>query len=373
MMSDLRFQNYLLSLLLHQPARPPESWDGFTRFLSQQQLQGLAYRLMANQDGIPADVFHFLEQAYYSTLAMNTLRREHLKILESLLASENISVVLLKGAALLDTVYADPGLRPMEDIDLLVRKEDLSGLKEVLKQNGYKTDHRFPQMFHKDDVRIDVHTSLMHTSRIKSRQALFPVHQRQIFNQSLPWGEEFSLVRVPDEFTHLIYMAHHMIKHSFSKLVWLVDFFLIVRGRDAGFWKSLDDRALLFQQEKPLSYAFFLLGRMFCFQPPGGSRLCHSEMSISGIEQALLGFRSRGRSIGDWGNILWMNCLASRHDKLMLLKETLLPAMIVLGRESAGRNANASGLLFARCRRVIQRSGVNLGVIVKAVAERQAG
>jgi len=51
--------------------------------------------------------------------------------------SRNIEVCLLKGAALKKTVYAEPHLRPANDIDLLVHPEDLDRLGGIMDDLGF--------------------------------------------------------------------------------------------------------------------------------------------------------------------------------------------------------------------------------------------
>jgi hypothetical protein len=46
-------------------------------------------------------------------------------------------VVILKGAALADTVYKNRALRPMSDVDLLVRLSDVPAIKDLLLAMGY--------------------------------------------------------------------------------------------------------------------------------------------------------------------------------------------------------------------------------------------
>ena len=333
---------------------------------------GLVFRLIDEPGALPAGIHHFLEQAYYSTLAVNTLRIEHLKTLENRLSSENMAVILLKGAALLDTVYEDPGMRAMEDIDLLVRAEDLPTLEKIFKQSGYKADRHFPLMFQKDDILIDVHTSLMHTSRIKNRHSLFPVDQEQLFARSVPWGKGFFAVRILDECTHLIYLAHHMIKHSYSKLIWMVDFFQIVRDREDTFWETFETGALQYHQEKPLAYIFYLLKEMFCFLPPQTTVFYQYGSKLSRIDGQLLQYRSRGNSIGDWGNILWVNCAPSRRQKLLLLWETLFPSKGVLRPEyaSLGITGTSTRIGLSRCAFIADRLRMNLAVLFRALGGR---
>jgi peptidoglycan/xylan/chitin deacetylase (PgdA/CDA1 family) len=68
------------------------------------------------------DVLH--DEARRSTARGLNLQFELERVL-AVLADEQIPAVLLKGAALLETVYDHPGLRPMVDLDLLVRRADV--------------------------------------------------------------------------------------------------------------------------------------------------------------------------------------------------------------------------------------------------------
>lgn len=54
-----------------------------------------------------------------------------------LLHDANIQTMVLKGAALAGTVYAEPALRPMEDFDVLVARSDFARAADVLRGNGW--------------------------------------------------------------------------------------------------------------------------------------------------------------------------------------------------------------------------------------------
>lgn len=59
-------------------------------------------------------------------------------------APKNIAVLVLKGALLAPTVYAEPALRPMNDIDLLFRADDIGRAEAVLESLGYAGKHKDP-------------------------------------------------------------------------------------------------------------------------------------------------------------------------------------------------------------------------------------
>lgn len=57
---------------------------------------------------------------------------------------QGIRCAPLRGLALAQQLYRDPSLRPMGDIDLLVRKRDLPAVTMILKEMGYRVCDRRP-------------------------------------------------------------------------------------------------------------------------------------------------------------------------------------------------------------------------------------
>jgi hypothetical protein len=57
-------------------------------------------------------------------------------------AGQQIDVLVLKGALLAASVYPDPALRPMNDIDLLIRPQDLPRLEQLFERLGYDGKHK---------------------------------------------------------------------------------------------------------------------------------------------------------------------------------------------------------------------------------------
>ena len=57
-------------------------------------------------------------------------------------AQHHVDVLVLKGALLAPTVYADPALRPMNDIDLLFREDAVAQAEAILEGLGYAGKHK---------------------------------------------------------------------------------------------------------------------------------------------------------------------------------------------------------------------------------------
>ena len=91
-------------------------------------------------DRIPRAVAKMLRDAYYINAVRNALLYAELERTLRVFRDEGIEVIVLKGAALAETVYAHRALRPMSDIDLLVKRERLADVEGKLLGMGYAID-----------------------------------------------------------------------------------------------------------------------------------------------------------------------------------------------------------------------------------------
>ena len=70
-------------------------------------------------------------------------------------AESGIALIVLKGAFLATQIYPEPGLRPMNDIDVLVRPPDLPLIEAMLLRLGYAGHYKDPA----EGARVVKHTS----------------------------------------------------------------------------------------------------------------------------------------------------------------------------------------------------------------------
>lgn len=114
-----------------------EQWLEVTELSWQHSVMPLLYHKLKSLNlSLPENVAvelkeQFLKQAYRNT----NLFRELGKILDHL-NGKDIPIIVLKGAYLAGAVYDNIGLRGMSDVDLLVKKNDLTGLEEELLSQG---------------------------------------------------------------------------------------------------------------------------------------------------------------------------------------------------------------------------------------------
>jgi hypothetical protein len=121
---------------------------------------------------VPSEIMKDLEKIYYSNLARNMLLYDELNKILMAFKKAGIDTVVLKGAFLAEEIYKNIGLRPMSDIDLLVKEEDLQKTKIELSKMKYsayvyptKTHEKFQTVYseelpftHQDkNIYVEIH------------------------------------------------------------------------------------------------------------------------------------------------------------------------------------------------------------------------
>ncbi len=104
-------------------------------------LEPLLYWTVSNTElstKIPEWLKQRWEQAYFGIFLRN---EEYFDILKTLLGrceKEGISIIVLKGPALIGRIYKDSGLRTMSDLDILCSRDDLQRIVKIGRDMGYQ-------------------------------------------------------------------------------------------------------------------------------------------------------------------------------------------------------------------------------------------
>ncbi len=80
----------------------------------------------------------YLLHQYMLNSARNEAKLKEFGAIQAAFKNAAIEMVPIKGMSLLQTVYNNAGLRHLEDIDILVKKDDLSRSEKILGDAGYK-------------------------------------------------------------------------------------------------------------------------------------------------------------------------------------------------------------------------------------------
>jgi hypothetical protein len=190
-----------------------------------------------------------LSARYYSNLLSNIhLLDEFYEVLKRL-HGKGIQVILLKGVFLIDKVYRNAGLRPMSDVDVLVKKEVLPLIMGEMSEAGYHITPHGHLAFLKEGefpALIDFHWDIW----FPETEDLWKRSIRQSFRFTSGDIEAFAL----DNEDMLIYMSvHQSVNHGMHKLIWLCDIHEFIRiCRDNIDWDDFIKRVSGYGIEIPL-------------------------------------------------------------------------------------------------------------------------
>jgi REP element-mobilizing transposase RayT len=124
--------------LLRKHAQALQQWDGLPDRAEAHGLVPLLYNhLQAAGIAIPPTIKQQLQGYYMQHAHATRVRTQVLSDILTCFQAAGIDVLVLKGAALAHLVYPQPVLRPMRDIDILVRAEEVYRAYALLPSIGF--------------------------------------------------------------------------------------------------------------------------------------------------------------------------------------------------------------------------------------------
>lgn len=226
--------------------------DSVARIALRHRVAPLLHRAL--QDGRITDVLpvafaETCERTYWATLRKNLLALAAGDEILAAFDADGISAAPLKGWVLLTApragvgapgpLYADPGTRPMDDLDLVVARSDRDRAGELLRGVGfapvqsesartgaYAGGHEIA--FHRRDAGVDVFVELHWASA--GRESLLrgmALEGDEILRTLCTRSGRVGAAR-PTRLGHLLFTAFHGARHAFDRWIWLHDLHLQV-------------------------------------------------------------------------------------------------------------------------------------------------
>lgn len=138
--------------------------------------------------------------------------------------NEGLEAVLLKGHDMINTYYSDFRVRPTTDADILIRREDIPKIAEILKARKYKPQTGgASSTWEKGSFLIDIHFEIMDENRISARRYLPKITAEEIFESAKKRHIGESPYFSPDPYHSLIIISMHALKHSYLMDYWFMD------------------------------------------------------------------------------------------------------------------------------------------------------
>ncbi len=179
------------------------------------------------------------------------------------LAAAGITAAPLKGWALVEgpgRVYADPGERPMDDLDLIVARADVEAAETELAGEG------FAPVGTRRSARLAGGHEMAWHRRLGGVDCFVELHWAWAGSESLMRGFALSGERFlaegcapvgadgtfwPRPAAHLVFVAVHAARHAFSRWLWLLDLHRLVEA--GGFeWRAVLAAATRWRARRPL-------------------------------------------------------------------------------------------------------------------------
>jgi len=179
----------------------------------------------------------------------------------SRLNEHSIEVILLKGTAMVFGYYHDYGIRPMHDLDLLVKAEHMESVGTLLNDLNWKQQHQYSKalesyrrelVFENDaEQEIDVHWHLL-------REWCFPEHDTEMWKNTHTIEMNQLPVTVLNPTFNLLHLCGHGYQWSdLPSLLWIADIHKIITTTpDQVNWDKLLSVTSRYNLTIPLSNLF---------------------------------------------------------------------------------------------------------------------
>jgi hypothetical protein len=143
--SPTKEQQLLLQASLLQGSVATDAWQTWKSIVDLNDIDPGSYRLFPllyfnlRVNGIEDPLINIFQWVYRNTLDKNKMLFQNISELLNCFYNKGIQVMLLKGASLILLYYKDYGLRPMIDVDILVRTEKALDAIKLLAELGWRS------------------------------------------------------------------------------------------------------------------------------------------------------------------------------------------------------------------------------------------
>ena len=316
--------------------KEPLNWGYLIKRAGDEGVDSLLYHHLKSQQ---LAISSQLSAKYYYNLTSNIhLMDEFYDVLKRL-NKIGIEVIALKGILLIEKVYKNIGLRPMSDVDVLVRKEALPEVMKEMSDSGYHItphghlgylkDGEFPAV-------IDFHWDIWfpETDDIWKRCKMAMIKDTPV--QSL------------DNEDVLIYMStHQSINHGMHKLIWLCDIHEFIRAyRDRIDWKIFIRRVKDYNIEMPLYYTLSHTEKLLGTGIPSDVLEDLKPLKSNSFKGRVFEKTTTNHYTVDVGHILYLILLKGFKRKVLYLFHYIFPEKEFIIKRYSLQSGNISYLYF---------------------------
>jgi len=281
---------------------PALEWATLRALARRHGVLPLLYRALAESfsDEVPEEALSELRLAFQQNARANLGRIRELKRLLRILAAAEIDVLVLKGPALAEMAYGDPGLRSYGDLDILVSPEALPEAVRLATENGYAPlwaltpDQERTMLRHgyhynlrstQDNTHLEVHWRMIDPC------FAFALSEPAIWRRKvqLPLGSDPVQTLAPED--QLLFLCMHGAKHFWSSLSMVCDVAELVNRSPNLDWPKLQQIASNKGADRVLRLGLCLADELLDARPePEFPASARADSAIIGLKASAISF-----------------------------------------------------------------------------------
>lgn len=165
-----------------------EEWQDLRHLAEVHRLGPMLYERLGRQDlmdFIPAEILADFKEQFRRNSLRNLMLYRELADIARMLKQAGIACIALKGAYLAQFAYPRLGLRPLRDLDILVREDQAAQAFDLIRAKGYASDGRAAVEAH-----AELHKHL--PALVNQRGARIELHVRLVMPEGHANGRELS-------------------------------------------------------------------------------------------------------------------------------------------------------------------------------------
>jgi hypothetical protein len=191
-------------------ARGDEDWKSVLRIADWHRLSTVLARHLAADPSVPGPVADRLGASVLHDTARSLLLDRHRREVLGRLQGHGIPAMVLKGSALVETVFPEPGSRDMGDIDILVPASRHAEAVRRLCASGYRP--------HEPEARAPGAPAQRHDAKLVSSDGLVPIELHRhlvddVDHRRFDIGEVWERGRPSSAGEHLLPAPHDLLIH----------------------------------------------------------------------------------------------------------------------------------------------------------------
>ena len=328
--------------------RMPLDWESIFKKARKEKVSSLLYLHIAKfKQYAPARILGEFERIYYTDLARNALILEEAEKISALFNGKGIRSIPMKGVFLAENIYKNIALRPMSDIDILIRKYDLQGADEALRSIGYITPPSYGDLL--KNSRGSYVNSLMYRAADTARP--FAHIHWHLVNSTWPIGFLADMIDMDRIWSRagsgrigvvdtsvlspehlLIYLCQHAFNHNFDRMILSSDILEALGCYEALLdWDALASEARMSGLDLVVFCALLFISNALDINIHETEKVKPLRMGLP--ERLVSSYAAKGKCSYGLSYLTYLIMEKGAYNKAQFINKTLFPPPHVMGHD----------------------------------------